>query len=46
MSSSSSVLQALYQQLSGEIWATSSGKDQGSCFHFTIPIALNWDATD
>ncbi len=24
----------------GQIWAESSGKDQGSQFHFTIPIAL------
>lgn len=25
--------------LGGEIWATSQGKDQGSQFHFTVPIA-------
>lgn len=25
----------------GEIWATSAGKDQGSQFHFTIPIVDN-----
>jgi len=25
----------------GEIWADSAGKDQGSSFHFTIPIFLN-----
>jgi len=25
--------------LGGEIWATSDGKDQGSQFHFTVPVA-------
>jgi signal transduction histidine kinase len=25
----------------GEIWAESTGKDQGSQFHFTIPIVQN-----
>lgn len=27
--------------LGGKIWATSQGKDQGSEFHFTLPIANN-----
>ncbi|MCU0550763.1 MAG: ATP-binding protein [Leptolyngbya sp. Prado105] len=28
------------QQLSGEIWAVSTGKNQGSQFYFTVPISL------
>jgi DICT domain-containing protein len=29
------------QQLGGEIWVTSAGKERGSQFYFTVPIALN-----
>jgi len=25
--------------MGGQIWAESAGRDQGSCFHFTVPIA-------
>ncbi|MBD0335964.1 MAG: GAF domain-containing protein, partial [Cyanobacteria bacterium Co-bin13] len=29
----------IVEGIGGQIWATSAGKDQGSQFHFTIPIA-------
>jgi DICT domain-containing protein/signal transduction histidine kinase len=31
----------IIEGMGGQIWATSSGKDQGSQFHFTLPIAQN-----
>lgn len=30
----------IIEQMGGKIWATSLGRNQGSQFHFTIPIAL------
>ncbi len=34
------ICRQLVQLMKGEIWATSTGKNQGSEFHFTVPIAL------
>lgn len=30
----------MIEQMGGKIWATSPGRNQGSQFHFTVPIAL------
>ncbi|NET50099.1 MAG: ATP-binding protein, partial [Merismopedia sp. SIO2A8] len=32
------ICRQIIQGMGGKIWATSAGKKQGSCFHFTIPI--------
>ena len=34
------ICRQLVQLMKGEIWATSTGKNQGSEFHLTVPIAL------
>jgi DICT domain-containing protein/signal transduction histidine kinase len=33
------ICQKMIQQMGGQIWATSAGRDQGSTFHFTLVIA-------
>ncbi|AFY55316.1 histidine kinase,histidine kinase,GAF domain-containing protein [Rivularia sp. PCC 7116] len=33
------ICRQIIQKLGGQIWATSNGKNQGSEFHFTLPIA-------
>jgi DICT domain-containing protein/signal transduction histidine kinase len=33
------ICQRIIQRLGGQIWAISAGKDQGSEFHFTLPLA-------
>jgi DICT domain-containing protein/signal transduction histidine kinase len=33
------ICRQIIQKLGGQIWAVSNGKDQGSEFHFTLPIA-------
>lgn len=33
------ICRQIIQNLGGEIWAESAGKDQGSAFHFTLPSA-------
>jgi DICT domain-containing protein/signal transduction histidine kinase len=33
------ICRRIIQRLGGKIWAISSGKDQGSEFHFTLPLA-------
>lgn len=33
------ICRRIVEKLGGEIWAESSGKNQGSQFHFTIPVA-------
>ena len=35
------ICRRIIDNLGGEIWAESLGKDQGSQFHFTIPIVQN-----
>ncbi len=34
------ICRQIIQKLGGRIWAVSNGKNQGSEFHFTVPIAL------
>ena len=33
------ICRRIVQQLGGEIWAESAGRNQGSHFHFTVPVA-------
>ncbi|NJM70990.1 MAG: GAF domain-containing protein [Scytonema sp. RU_4_4] len=35
------ICRQIIQRLGGEIWAVSAGKNQGSEFHFTLPIAFS-----
>ncbi|MGH8000956.1 MAG: DICT sensory domain-containing protein [Brasilonema sp.] len=35
------ICRQIIQRLGGEIWAVSTGKNQGSEFHFTLPIAFS-----
>ena len=32
------ICRQIIQNMGGEIWATSEGENQGSQFHFTIPV--------
>ncbi|WP_353258764.1 DICT sensory domain-containing protein [Prochlorothrix hollandica] len=34
------IARQIIQRLGGQIWAESAGRDQGTCFHFTVPVAL------
>lgn len=33
------ICRQIVTRLGGEIWAESGGRDQGTCFHFTVPLA-------
>jgi signal transduction histidine kinase len=35
------ICRQIVQGMGGEIWAESAGRDQGSQFHFTLPIELS-----
>ncbi|NET35968.1 MAG: GAF domain-containing protein [Cyanothece sp. SIO1E1] len=35
------ICRQIIQAMGGQIWATSAGKNQGSSFHFTVPIELS-----